>query len=136
MSPTPPPVPPPRGSSQSATTLQASTGVACHATSCRRSRGGFVGLYWRRDGLVFEGAAFVGGRIGDQTIHFSTFVAIRQIFRNRHPIFPNKKETMTVFVDLHFVAGADPPSELGFGFFVLVKIARAEWFPEFVDMGR
>src|SRR5690349_20478226 len=62
-------------------------------------------------------------------------MAIRQIFRNRHPIFSNKQKTVTVFVDLHFIAGANPSSELGFGFFVLVEVARAERFPEFVDMG-
>jgi hypothetical protein len=63
-------------------------------------------------------------------------MAVRQIFRNRHSIFTDKKETMTVFVDLHFVACADPPAELGFGFFVLIKVTRAERFPEFVDMRR
>ncbi len=41
---------------------------------------------------------------------------------------------MTVFVDLHFVAGADPSAEFGFGRLVFVKVARAERLSQFVHM--
>jgi len=84
---------------------------------------------------VFERPAFVRCRIAYKAIDLPAFMAVRQILCNRHPVFTNEEQAVAVLVDLHFVAGADPPPELGFGFFVLVKVARAERFPEFIDMG-
>ena len=77
--------------------------------------------------LCFNAVLF-GRRIGDHTIDFPSFVPFRQVFRDRHSIFPYEQETVAIFIDLHLVACADPSAQLGLGDFVLVEIARTERF--------
>src|SRR5215471_13763701 len=43
---------------------------------------------------------------------------------------------MTVFVDLHLVAGTDPAAQLGFRGLVRIKITWTEWLAYFLDMSR
>jgi nitric oxide reductase NorD protein len=83
---------------------------------------------------VFERPTLVRGRIGDHPIDFTTFMAFGQVLRNRHAIFANKQQTVAIFVDLHFVARADPSPEFGFGLFVFVEITGAERLAEFIDV--
>ena len=37
-----------------------------------------------------EGAAFIGGRVGDDPVDFTAFVAFREIFRDRQAVFTHK----------------------------------------------
>lgn len=59
---------------------------------------------------MFERPAFARGWISDDPIDFSTLVALGEVFGNWHPVFADKKQAMAVFIDLHFIAGAYPPS--------------------------
>jgi hypothetical protein len=101
---------------------------------CRWCRRGVLLRGRRRNCLVFECAAFPRRRIGDDAVNLAPFVAFGKVFGDRHPVFSDKEQAVAVFVDLHFVAGADPAPQLGFGLFVLVEIAGAQRLAEFIDM--
>lgn len=85
---------------------------------------------------MFERATFPGGGIGDDPIDFSPFVTFREVFGDRHSIFTDKEKTVAVLVRLHFIAGAYPASQLGFGLFVFIEVAGAQGLAEFLDVHR
>lgn len=87
-------------------------------------------------GLVLQRAAFGGSGVGDEAVDLTPFVIFRQVLRDRHALLVYEQEAVAVFVDLHFVAGADPAPELRLGLLVLVEVARTERLAELIHMGR
>src|SRR5215467_9902443 len=55
---------------------------------------------------------------------------------NREAFGVHKQQTMTVFVDLHLVAGTDPATQPGFCGLVWIKITWTERLTYFFDVSR
>ena len=83
---------------------------------------------------MFQSSPFLRSRVRDDAIHLPSFVAFREIFRDRQAIFPDKQQAVAVLVDLHFIASAHPATEFGFGVLILVEVARAEGLAQLVHV--
>jgi hypothetical protein len=81
-----------------------------------------------------KGAAFVRGWIEHDAIALTALMSFGQVLSNREPIFPDEQQAVTIFIDLHFIAGADPPPELGLRLFIWIIIAGTERLSQFVDV--
>jgi len=85
-----------------------------------------VGLSAAFFGLVAEGSSLVRVGILDEAVHLFTLVVFGQVFRNRHTFFVHEQQAVTILVDLHIVAGADPSAVLDLFGLVRVEPARAQ----------
>ena len=81
-----------------------------------------------------ERAASLRCRIGDEAVTLTALMVLGQILGDRHAVLTDEEQAMAIFIDLHFVAGAHPPSQLGFGLLVRVKVARAQGLAQLVDV--
>jgi len=71
-----------------------------------------------------------------QTIDLPPFVIFREIFRDWQTLRVYEQQSMTVFIRLHLVTGADPTPEFGLSLFVWIKITRTERLAHLFDMPR
>ena len=81
-----------------------------------------------------ESPAFIRSLIRDDAVTVTALVIFRQVLSDGHAVLADKQQAMAIFVNLHFVASADPTPLFGFSLFIGIKVARTQGFAEFVDM--
>ena len=85
-------------------------------------------------GFITQRAALFRNGVFHYSVDLSAFMVFGQILGDRQTFLVCKKQSMTVLVYLHVIAGTNPSPV--FNFFVLVRIetARTQRPPQLIDI--
>src|SRR5262249_12022673 len=81
-------------------------------------------------------AALVRRRVGGNALSLTPLLLPPPLLRDRQSLRRDEQQTVTVFVSLHFITGADPASAMLLQFFLLVgvEVARTQRLAEYVEV--